>query len=113
LFPYTADLEEEEEEKDRTTRSTWNTQDGGEACKRQMPYVQPPKIESTLDTQVAKRPRWKEYLQYLGKWKNHPIEDSSWLDAREIEKTSSSVKKLMDQSHDFFLPWEPDVGASS
>lgn len=50
LFPYTANPEEE----DGTTRPTRNTQDGGETWMRQMPYVQPPKIESILDTQVAK-----------------------------------------------------------
>jgi len=108
LFPYTANPEEE----DRTTWPTQNTQDGGETWMRQMPYVQPPEIKSILDTQVAKRTWWKEYLQYLVKWKNRPIEDSLWLDARQIEQAGSSVKKLMDQSHDFFLPREPDVGAS-
>lgn len=46
LFPYTVDLEEE----DRTTRPTWDTQDGSETWMRQMPYVQPPKIERILDT---------------------------------------------------------------
>eukprot|EP00253_Pinus_taeda_P035934 PITA_35934 len=103
LFPYTVDPEEKEEY--GTMRSTWNTQDGGEAWKRQMPYIQPPKIESILDTKVAKRTRQKEYLQYLVKWKNCPIEDSSWLDARQIEQTGSSVEKLMDQSLDFvFAP---------
>ena len=50
-----------------------------------MPYVQPPKIESILDTQVVKRTRRKKYVQYLVKWKNRPIKDSSWLDARQIE----------------------------
>ena len=69
-----------------------------------MPYVQPPKIESILNTQVVKQTRRKEYVQYLVKWKNRPIEDSSWLDARQIEQTGSSVEELMDRSHDFLLP---------
>eukprot|EP00253_Pinus_taeda_P034456 PITA_34456 len=80
LFPYTVDLEE-----DSTTQPTQDTQDGSETWMRQMPYVQPPKIERILDTQVAKRSRQKEYLQYLVKWKNSPIGESSWLDARQIE----------------------------
>ena len=71
LFPYTTDLEEKEE--DGTTWSTWSTQEDGEAWKRQMPYFQPPEIESILDTQVVKRTRQKEYMQYLVKWKNRPI----------------------------------------
>ena len=78
-----------------------------------MPYVQPLEIKRILDTQVVKRTQRKEYMQYLVKWKNLPIEDSSWLDARQIEQTGTSVEKLMDQSHDFFLPQEPDAGASS
>lgn len=76
---------------------------------RNMPYVQPPEIERILDTQVAKRTRQKEYLQYLVKWKNCPIEDSLWLDARQIEQMGSLVEKIMDRSHDFFFPWEPDA----
>eukprot|EP00253_Pinus_taeda_P025771 PITA_25771 len=98
LFPYTIDLEEEE----RTTRPTWDTEYGSETWIRQMLYVQPPEIERILDTQVAKRIRKKEYLQYFVKWKNRPIEDSSWLDARQIEQADYSVEKLMDRSHDFF-----------
>lgn len=111
LFPYTSNPEEKEE--DGTTRPTRSTQEKGEAWKRQMPYVQPLKIKSILDTQVVKQTRWKEYVQYLVKWKNCPIEDSSWLDARQIEQTGTSVEKLMDWSHDLFLPWELDAGAST
>jgi len=48
LFPYMTEPEEKEE--DGTMQPTWNTQDGGEAWKRQMPYVQPPKIERILNT---------------------------------------------------------------
>jgi len=35
---------------------------------------------------------------------NCPIEDNSWLDARQIEQTGSLVEELMDHSHDFLLP---------
>lgn len=80
---------------------------------RQMPQTQPLDIERILDTQEAKRTRGKEYLKYLVKWKNRPIEDSSWLNARQIQQASYSVEKLMDQSHEFFLPQESDAGASS
>jgi len=83
LFPYTTDPEEKEE--DGMMRPTQNTQDGGEAWKKQMPCIQPPEIKSILKTQVAKRTWWKAYVQYLVKWKNHPIEGSSWLDAKKIE----------------------------
>ena len=78
-----------------------------------MPYARPLEIERILNTQVAKRTRRKVYLQYLIKWKNHPIEVSSWLNARQIEQADYSVQKLMDRSHEFFLPREPSAGASS
>jgi len=40
------------------------------------------------------------------------MEDSSWLDATQIQKAGYSVEELMERSHDFLLPQEPDVGAS-
>ena len=80
---------------------------------RQMPSTQPLEIERILDTQVARRTRRKEYLRYLVKWKNRPIEDSLWLDATQIQKAGYSVNDLMERSHDFLPPREPDAGASS
>ena len=77
-----------------------------------MPAAQPLEIEGIVDTQVAKRTRRKEYLQYLVKWKNRPIEDNSWLDATQIQKAGYSVDDLMEWSHEFLLPREPDAGAS-
>ena len=78
-----------------------------------MPMAPPLEIEGILDTQVAKRTRRKEYLQYLVKWKNRRIEDSSWLNTTQIQKAGYSVDDLMEQSHDFLPPREPDAGASS
>jgi len=51
-------------------------------------------------------------LQYLVKWKGHPIEDSSWLDVGQIQSAKYSIEELMDRSHEFNLPQEPDAGAS-
>lgn len=78
-----------------------------------MTTAQPLEIKKILDTQVAKRTRRKEYLRYLVKWNNRLIEDSSWLDVTQIQKAGYSVEELMERSHDFYLPSEPDVGASS
>ena len=75
-------------------------------------YNSPLEIKKIPDTQVAKRTRRKEYLRYLVKWKNRPIEESSWLDAAQIQQAGYSVEALMEQSHDFYLPQEPDAGAS-
>lgn len=52
LYPYAADLERKEDE--GTTQPMRRTQEDEETWKRQMPYVQPPKIKSILDTQVVK-----------------------------------------------------------
>ena len=65
---------------------------------RQMPSAQPLEIEGILDTQVARWTRRKEYLQYLIKWKNYPIEDSSWLDVGQIQRAGYSIEELMDES---------------
>eukprot|EP00253_Pinus_taeda_P026330 PITA_26330 len=76
LFPYTASLEG-----DSSAQPNRDNQEESSSWMRQMPSAQPLEIEVILDTQVARRTRRKEYFQYLIKWKNRPIEDSSWLDA--------------------------------
>ena len=85
LFPYTSNLEE-----GSSTQPKWDTQEGSDSWIRKMPTAQPLEIEEILDTQVA---RWtqREYLQYLIKWKNCPIEDSSWLDVRLIQRAGYSI----------------------
>ena len=77
-----------------------------------MPSAQSHEIEGILSTQVAKKTRRNEYLQYLVKWRDRPMEDNSWLDAMQIQKAGYSVEELMEWSHDFLLPREPDAGAS-
>ena len=74
--------------------------------------VQSHEIEGILSTQVAKKTRRKEYLRYLVKWRDRPMEDSSWLDAAQIQKAGYSVEELMERSHEFLLPWEPDAETS-
>jgi len=90
-----------------------DTNDEESSWVRQMPMAPPLEIEQILDIQVARRTRRKEYLRYLVKWKNRPIEDSSWLTAAQIQKAGYSVDDLMDRSHDFLSPRQPDAGASS
>lgn len=75
LFPYTASPEG-----DSSTHPKWDTQEESSSWMRQMTLAQPLEIEGILDTQVARRTWRKEYLQYLIKWKNRPIEDNLWLD---------------------------------
>ena len=96
LFPYTASPEG-----DSSAEPNWDTHEESSSWMRQIPLGQPLEIEGILNTQVVKQTRRKEYLQYLIKWKNHPIEDSSWLDASQIQHAGYSIKELMDQSHEF------------
>jgi len=99
LFPFTAILED-----DSAVWPERDTQIENGSWMRQMPTVQPLEIERILDTQVAKHTHRKEYLQYLVKWKNRPIEDSSWIDAAHIQRVGYYVEELMEWSHDFCYP---------
>ena len=108
LFPYVAGSAD-----NAAAEPPRDTKCEGDSWTRQMPMAPPVEIEGILDTQVAKRTRGKEYLRYLVKWKNRPIEDSSWLKATQIQKAGYSVDDLMERSHDFLPPREPDAGASS
>lgn len=108
LFPFTTSPED-----DSAAQPERDTQIENGSWMRQIPKVQPLEIKRILDTQVAKRTRRKEYLQYLVKWKNRPIEDSSWLDTTQIQRAGYSVEELMERSHEFLLPQELDAGASS
>ena len=65
---------------------------------KQMPAevnLQPEKI---LDKRVQKKSRGKEYFEYLVKWKNRPVEDSTWLTATMLQKSGTCVEELMDRS---------------
>ena len=47
---------------------------------------------------MSRKTRGKEYYEYLIKWKNHPIEDSTWITATMLQKTGIIVEDLMDKS---------------
>ena len=42
-------------------------------------------IEVVLDSHVGRSTRKKTYEEYLVKWKERPIEDSSWLVREEVD----------------------------
>jgi len=48
-----------------------------------------------LDTKVANKTRGKEYLEYLMKWKGHPVEDSTWMNVASLQKVGYYVEDLM------------------
>jgi len=41
-------------------------------------------MERILETRVLKKTRGQEYHEYLVKWKNHPVEDATWVTAALI-----------------------------
>jgi len=108
LFPYHAQAED-----DGMVQPQRDTQFESSLWKKQLPSVRTHEIEGILSTQVAKKTRRKEYLCYLVKWKDRPMEDSSWLDETQIRKAGYSVEELMERSHEIsLLPRQPDAGAS-
>jgi len=55
-------------------------------------------MEKILDTRMLKNTRGHEYSEYLVKWKNHPLEDATWVTAALIQKSGSIVEGLMNNS---------------
>ena len=43
------------------------------------------KIEEILDSHIGRRKRNKTYEEYLVKWKERLVEDSSWLARKEVD----------------------------
>jgi hypothetical protein len=66
--------------------------------KQQMPIAEKPQIEKILDQRIAKKTRRKIYYEYLVKWKDHPVEDASWITETDIQKHGKTVQDLMDRS---------------
>ena len=66
-------------------------------------------VEAILEKRAANNTIGQTYNQYLVKWKGHPIEYDSWMTTSKLQKFSTYLEALMDQS---FLPREFDAGAS-
>ena len=60
-----------------------------------MPPATSLEVEHILDTRVTKKTRKKEYLEYLVKWKDCLMEDSTWMDEAALQQAGHSVKYLM------------------
>ncbi|XP_059067985.1 uncharacterized protein LOC131858696 [Cryptomeria japonica] len=54
-------------------------------------------IECILDQRVSKKTRKKNYLEYLVKWKNQPLEDATWMTSEAIEKTETRLADIPTQ----------------
>jgi hypothetical protein len=48
-------------------------------------------MEKIIDQRVSKKTWRKTYLEYLVKWKGHPIQDASWESEVDIQKHGQMV----------------------
>jgi hypothetical protein len=62
-----------------------------------MPTIEKPQMEKILEQRVGRKTRRKMYPEYLVKWKDHPVEDSSWVTEPNILKHGKKVRELMDK----------------
>jgi hypothetical protein len=60
-----------------------------------MHVVEKPQMEKIIDQRVSKKTRRKKYFEYLVKWKEHLIEDSSWESEAEIHKHGQTMQEPM------------------
>jgi hypothetical protein len=44
---------------------------------KKLPVAQKPEMECILEKSVGRKTRRKQYLEYLVKWKDHPVEDAN------------------------------------
>lgn len=61
---------------------------------KQLPSSLAKYIESIIDKRVVKRTRNKEYFQYLVKWKNQLVEDTTWMIEIDISKYGTNIEEL-------------------
>ena len=66
--------------------------------KEQLPRATSTVLEIIFDTRVGKKARGKEYYEYLVKWKDHPLEDSTWMTTTMLQKSGVAIEDLMDRS---------------
>jgi hypothetical protein len=70
----------------------------------QMPIVEKPQTEKILKQRVGRKTRRKMHPEYLVKWRDDPVEDSSWVIESDILKHGNIVQELMDMSPKIFCP---------
>ena len=78
--------------------------------KGQLPKKEQPQIEAILDKRVSKKTKYKEYFQYLVKWKDQPSEDATRMKEIDISKYIVNLEVLL---KNYFLASKYDAGASS
>ena len=68
-------------------------------------------MEKIIEQKVGKKTRRKTYPKYLVKWKDHPMEDASWVTELDILKHGKIVQDLIDKSPCIFQREDYDVGS--
>ena len=63
-----------------------------------MPLENPLEAKTILDWKVTKRTRGKEYYEYLIKWKDKPVEYSTWMSVAYLQQSNYSLEDLMSRS---------------
>ena len=80
--------------------SSTNESDTGQkiAWQKQIPVIQKLEMDKILDTRVLKKTRRHEYYEYLVKWKNKLVEDTTWMTEAVIQENGSTMEELMNRS---------------
>ena len=65
---------------------------------KELPTTKPLHLEGILDKKLYKKTIRQGYFQYLVKWKDHPIEDATWMIDSMLHKMGTSVEEIMDRS---------------
>jgi hypothetical protein len=63
-----------------------------------MSTIEKPQMEKILEQRVGRKAKRKMYPEYLVKWKDHPVEDSSWVTEPDILRHRKTVREIMDRS---------------
>jgi len=92
LYPYQV------HDEGTTTTSGRNREVNEQRWIKKMPMAEGLKVESILDTGVAKHTRGKEYLDFLVEWKDHLMEDSTWMSVAGLHKAGCSVEDLISRN---------------
>ena len=64
----------------------------------QLPMAEKPHMEKIIEHRDGKKTRRKTYPKHLVKWKDHPMEDASWVTEPGILKNGKMVQDLMDRN---------------
>jgi hypothetical protein len=60
-------------------------------------------MEKIIEQRVVKKTRRKTYPEYLLKWKDHPVEDSSWVIELDILKHGKKCRSSWIGVHEYFI----------